>query len=426
MASFSKQPNGTYRIEFFLNGKRKSIRPRLTNERQVEKLTKRIESLITAKATNEPVDVETAKWVSGISDVIHKKLVKVGLVKERIRFTVGEIINKMLESKASLKPNTQRNLRQATTKFITHFGLETQIEEITPEDVKKWIDLLRQSMANAYLNRTIKYAKQIFNFAIELNAIQTTPMAKIKAGTMANPNRLTYVSKETIEKVISVCPSAEFRLVIAFARYAGLRCPSELVTLRWEDINWNTNRFIVRASKTAHLENGGIRELPIFADLRPHLTAYLREHPTKTGLIFPRTYSHETNLREKFERYILKAGIPLWPRLFQNLRSSVETELSKTHSIQTACAWLGNSPNTAMKHYLQVLDEDFNRAATGEGGVKSGVKVEGKAVESVHASVRQDNMIGLKNPAEMVEIAPKSECLEKSACENYARQESNL
>ena len=34
------------------------------------------------------------------------------------------------------------------------------------------------------------------------------------------------------------------------------------------------------------------------------------------------------------------------------------------------CAWLGNSQRVAAKHYLQVTDADYERAA--EGGAKSG------------------------------------------------------
>jgi len=53
------------------------------------------------------------------------------------------------------------------------------------------------------------------------------------------------------------------------------------------------------------------------------------------------------------------------PRLFQNLRSTRETELAQDHPIHVVCAWVGNSPNIVQKHYLQVTDEDFERAADG-------------------------------------------------------------
>ena len=52
-----------------------------------------------------------------------------------------------------------------------------------------------------------------------------------------------------------------------------------------------------------------------------------------------------------------------WPRLFQNLRASSETELAAEFPIHTVTAWLGNTPMVAMSHYLTVREDDFRKAA---------------------------------------------------------------
>jgi len=57
-----------------------------------------------------------------------------------------------------------------------------------------------------------------------------------------------------------------------------------------------------------------------------------------------------------------KAGLTVWPKLFQNLRSTRETELAELYPVQVVCAWIGNSPAVAAKHYLQVTDEHFSKA----------------------------------------------------------------
>ena len=49
--------------------------------------------------------------------------------------------------------------------------------------------------------------------------------------------------------------------------------------------------------------------------------------------------------------------------MFQNLRSTRETKLTNTHAIHVVCAWIGNTPNVAHKHYLIVTDEHYQRAA---------------------------------------------------------------
>jgi len=70
---------------------------------------------------------------------------------------------------------------------------------------------------------------------------------------------------------------------------------------------------------------------------------------------------------------VTRAGLEPWPRLFHALRASWETELAKGYPIHVVTAWLGNTPRIAMKHYLQVTDADFERAAKtpAEGGARS-------------------------------------------------------
>jgi integrase len=42
-------------------------------------------------------------------------------------------------------------------------------------------------------------------------------------------------------------PDAEWRLMIALWRFAGLRAASEVLMLKWEDILWDQKLIIVRA-----------------------------------------------------------------------------------------------------------------------------------------------------------------------------------
>ena len=55
------------------------------------------------------------------------------------------------------------------------------------------------------------------------------------------------------------------------------------------------------------------------------------------------------------------------------MRASRETELAKDYPIHVVTAWLGNTPRIALKHYLQVIDADFERAAQAstESGARS-------------------------------------------------------
>ncbi len=62
-------------------------------------------------------------------------------------------------------------------------------------------------------------------------------------------------------------------------------------------------------------------------------------------------------------KMIKRAGLKSWPRLFQNLRASCETELPQSYPLDVVCEWIGNSAKLAADHYLQVTDADFERGA---------------------------------------------------------------
>ena len=69
------------------------------------------------------------------------------------------------------------------------------------------------------------------------------------------------------------------------------------------------------------------------------------------------------NLRTRLTRIIERAGLEVWPKLFQNLRLARETELAEQHPIHVVCPWLDNNKAIAAKHYLQVTDAHFQSAS---------------------------------------------------------------
>jgi hypothetical protein len=42
------------------------------------------------------------------------------------------------------------------------------------------------------------------------------------------------------------------------------------------------------------------------------------------------------------------------------------TELAETYPVRVVCKWIGNTERIAAKHYLQVTDDHFERAAGGD------------------------------------------------------------
>ena len=184
----------------------------------------------------------------------------------------------------------------------------------------------------------------------------------MKAAAQVNKSREYFVTQESVEKIIAACPDTEWRLIVALARYGGLRTPSETFALRWGDVDWDRGRIRVRSPKTAHHPGGDSRLVPLFPELRPHLEAAFDKAEPGTVYVIAKHRSGSANLRTQLERIMDRAGVAKWPRLFQNVRASRETELTQHHPLHVVVAWIGNSAAIATRHYLQVTDADYDKA----------------------------------------------------------------
>ena len=278
--------------------------------------------------------------------------------------TLGGFIDTYLASRTDIKPRTRINFGQVRRDLVAHFGESKMLRDVTPGDTDEWRRWLLTKLGDNTARRHCGRAKQLFRAALRKRLIAENPFADMKGcAVQANKTREFFISRDVAEKVLTECPDLEWRLIFALARFGGLRTPSETVLLRWGDIDWDRDRMTVTSPKTEHHEGKGTRIVPLFPELRPYLDeAYFREADSRNEFVIARRHDGNVNWRTQLERIIHKAGLTPWPKLFQNLRSTRETELAETFPLHVVTAWMGNSQLVATKHYLQVTDEHFAKA----------------------------------------------------------------
>jgi integrase len=143
-------------------------------------------------------------------------------------------------------------------------------------------------------------------------------------------------------------------LLLALARYGGLRCPSETLTLEWDDLDWDRQRMRVRSPKSEKDESGGARWVPLFPELLPYLEEAFEAAAPGTVHVITHSRDQSVNLRTGLNRIIRRAGLEPWERPWYNLRATRQTELSAEFPLHVVCAWIGNKQAVAAEHYLQV------------------------------------------------------------------------
>ncbi len=332
------------------------------SQRQAETIKRHVEQLVASIITRTSPPDETSHWLAGVESTLRDRLAAVGLAEKRDRLFLGAYLKDYIASRTDAKPNTLAKWRTTEQLLIDFFGEDAALESITQGDADRWRRRLSTGRAENTVRKHIAVAKVFFNAAVRRRYLPESPFADQKATILPNATRQHYVSPEDAEKVIAACPDAQWRLIFALSRYGGLRCPSETLALKWGDVDWEGRRLRVTASKTERHVGKGHRWLPIFPELALLLETVFDQAEEGTEFVISKYRGDGTNLRTQLTRIVERAGVEVWPKLFQNLRSTRQTELEATFPLHVVCAWLGNSPQVAREFYLQVTDAHFAEA----------------------------------------------------------------
>ena len=396
MASLSTDANGRRRILFTADddGPRKAIHLGRISQRTAEGILYRVERLIEAKLSGQALDADMAKWVGDLKPKLAGKLVRVGLIakrQQRQSATLGPFIRAYIDGRADLKPATKIVRGQVIRDLTEFFGDSRDVRTVTPgeaDDFKQY--LVGRKLAPTTIHKRLQVVRSFFHALRRRKMIDENPFEGVKSAATGMRDKQRFVTREEIEQVLKECTDHHWRVIVALARYGGLRCPSEVLSLRWQDVNWAEQRIVVQSPKTEHHADKAARTIPLFPELRPHLeqsfdlaaegTVYVVHERFRKAAMGPAGWMN-ANLRTTFEKIIKRAGLIPWPRLFHNLRASRETELVKEYPVQVVTSWLGNTPRIALKHYLMVRTEDFERAVA-----ESSEKTAQKAAQRTHAT----------------------------------------
>lgn len=336
-----------------------------------------IEKLIRQKMGGA-LPISTLEWLNGseeklpVPESLRSRLEKLKLVESRNAersYTVSQWCEKyikMRENDKSTKADTVRKLENVSRRLSVFFK-DTTLSEVTPLQAKNFRAFLTGTikLAENTCRKHIGIARQFFNAAIEARIISENPFRGQPVTVRANKAKFFYITLEMAQMVLEACPDAEWRLIFGLARFGGLRCPSELLRLKWEDVDFEHERFTVHSSKKEHCSDEGIRVVPMFPELTPLFQEMFDQAEPGTVYCITRYRDKAVNLRTQMNKIIKRAGLKTWPKPFQNLRSTRETELFKLTggNIKAVCEWIGNSPAVAMQHYAQVTEADMRQAA---------------------------------------------------------------
>jgi integrase len=192
--------------------------------------------------------------------------------------TFHEFASEWLESRRhEFAARTAEDYELALSHHLLPFFKDHRLSEITAQEVDRYKaakvrqreeGLVERPLSNRTINKTLTRLGQILDAALRYELIANNPVkTKVEKLKEAEPKRVRLTGEQV---QVLLRETGEHRALIATAIMAGGLRISELVNLRWRDLDLREGILTVSASKTA----AGVRQVV----LEPELVQLLREH----------------------------------------------------------------------------------------------------------------------------------------------------
>jgi integrase len=361
MASFYKATNRDgFIAQVYLFGRAARVYLGKVNKTQARTICRYLDQLKIAAEAGLPAPTEAGQWADKVGPRIRKRLEAIGLVttvRSEFPNQLGPFLTKYIASREDWKPLTTQKQNNVRRHLVASLGESTPLMGITEAAAERFARNVRKHYKPSHAGKLISIARQLLDAARKEKLITQNPFDGIDAAGPHDKEREAYVTAEEITRVISKA-TCYYGAVIAAARFAGLRCTSEVLALQWCQIDWEQGQIALDSPKT------GRRLLPIFREFAPHLDKLFQNAVDGSRYVFDsyrgtadKTYRYNTL------KAIELAGIKPWPKLFTNLRASCRTDLLDDFPEHVVNAWLGHGSRVGRKHYNRVKPEHYAAAS---------------------------------------------------------------
>ena len=271
---------------------------------------------------------------------------KVILRKERDEhppLKIGELLETFLKDYARDKITVHKD-KAACKRLVAFFG-DRQASDITPQLIEQFKNHRRQALigqrpiSGATVNRDLACLKTAFSKGVQWGLVPSNPVKLVKLYSEKDRARTRYLSPTEKAALLAAC-SPELRRLVLIALKTGMR-KSELLGLRWQDVDFGANQIKIRKSKS-----GRMRFIPLHSDV----LEVLNDLPKGGDIIFTSSngnaYTLYGQVRTQFDVALGKAGILNFR--FHDLRHTFASEMiMRGADLKTVSELLGHA-NTAM------------------------------------------------------------------------------
>lgn len=258
----SRKQRITWRLLVMVDGDRKTVRLGRMLKAEAEEVKRHVEALVTARRSGSVPRGDTVDWLGRIEAPLRSRLVEFGLaepVAGHDEWTLGRLVDEYrLKKHPTSKPGTRTTNEQGLQAMLEVFGPDKLLSEITPGDAEDFYAELTQqkrrrskrakTLSEATVRKRCSTATAVFDYAVKRRLMEREPFkeAGVKRASTAARD-FTVVTPAEAAAILDRLPNAQSRLLFGLSRWGGLRIGSEPRLLRWEDVDTEAGRILVRS-----------------------------------------------------------------------------------------------------------------------------------------------------------------------------------
>ena len=302
-----------------------------------------------AKANNQTVPdpslVQTYQApVINVSQISYEPVIPVAVV-ETGSITFGKLAQKYLEHLSASGKTEKHILTIANLLKTCFFNLldknkcvdnMTYVDDILPfiKHFQGVSNITGRPRSQITVNRYCDYVDAIFNFGIENELSKTNPMSKRKR-SKERP-RDVQLNIEDMKKIMDKAePHLKWAMEVCFN--LGTRPgESELLSLKWDDVDFQAGLVRIYASKTK-----SYRTIPINPSFLKRLEQ--EKATSQTGYVIEYMGRNLTTIRKAFKNACKRAGITYPTRMYDLRHLFATTLLNKGADLAAVSKLMGHS-----------------------------------------------------------------------------------
>lgn len=321
------------------------------------------------------IEAKTFKYAEHFPDSTKLKL----FFTARKKATMGELIEeyydsyKKMNERGHIALSTVKLYRRTANLLLKYFK-DIYIHNLEPQHIKNYIELLgADNLTTKTINDRLKFLKAVIKEAIFNGLIAESPFERVN--TVKELNKFGSKSSYTVEpfntaekEQILNSLSGQFKNTIQFNFWAGLRI-SELIALKWEDINFETGIIHIQRAKVERELKGtktkaGKRKIVLLPKAREALLAQL-EFTKGCEFVFNSPYTNKpwghSNVFGDYWRRALKRLDIKYRNAYQMRHTYASTLLSNGENVFWLATQMGHeTPDMIFEHYGRYIPEGKN------------------------------------------------------------------